>query len=75
MLQNAQKVKEMVKKELSDFITGHDETEKPGLDKRVQSIIDIAKLIIVIKKYYELIGTRNKKIINTFDNEKNFSNT
>ena len=59
-------------KELLDFIIGHDKVEEPGLGERVQSITDIAKAIIVINKYDEVIGTQNKKIINTFDNENNF---
>lgn len=62
----------MVKKELLDFIIGHDKVEEPGPGERVQSITDIAKAIIVINKYDEVIGTQNKKIINTFDNENNF---
>ena len=66
------KAKEMVKKELLDFIIEHDEVEEPGLGERVQSITDIAKAITVINKYDEVIGTQNKKIINTFDNENNF---
>ena len=60
----------MVKKELLDFIIEHDKVEEPALGERVQSITDIAKAIIVISKYDEVIGTQNKKIINKENNFK-----
>ena len=58
------KTKEIVKQELLNSVMENDEMEEPGLEERINKIIDLEEAITMVKKYGEIIRTKNKNVIN-----------